>query len=195
MGFCSQEAVSIGIFYRFQIYLIEWGVPEHGLITFSTLILRRKQQIDFYGVSWGAHWTKAHRLCSWGAVKCCSALLTSSVLLSFSNKTDKIWFQTSYGWNERALRSWNKTLGARLYTERNSTGECAGQRLKNGRCQCSVEDLFLNNSFTEHSKPEATTRGKVTRSDSFHKSAQRQKVSESVEAESWVTVGHICLRF
>lgn len=74
------------IFYRFEIYLIEWGIPEHSLITCSTLILRRKQQIDFYGVSWGARWTQrthTHKLkhSAWGTVKCCSDILFSSSLM------------------------------------------------------------------------------------------------------------------
>ena len=61
-----KKQTPLAFFYRSEINLIEWGLPGHCLITFSTLFLRRKQQIDFCGVSRGAHWTKVHRLCSWG---------------------------------------------------------------------------------------------------------------------------------
>lgn len=51
---------SFGILYRFLINVIEWGVPEHSLITFSTLILRRRQKIDLSEGSWEARGTKVH---------------------------------------------------------------------------------------------------------------------------------------
>lgn len=51
---------SFGILYRFLINVIEWGVPEHSLITFSTLILRRKQQIDLFEGSWETRRTEVH---------------------------------------------------------------------------------------------------------------------------------------
>lgn len=56
----SRGTGSFGILYRFLINVIEWGVPEHSLITFSTLILRRKQQIDLFEGSWETRGTKVH---------------------------------------------------------------------------------------------------------------------------------------
>lgn len=51
----SQGTGSFGISYRFSISVIEWGDPGHGLITFSTLRLKRNQQIDLYiASSWEA---------------------------------------------------------------------------------------------------------------------------------------------
>lgn len=69
----SQGTGSFGILYRFSINAIEWGVPEHSLITFSALILKKNQQIDLYGVSWEALWTEARRLWDYpslGSLKC-----------------------------------------------------------------------------------------------------------------------------
>lgn len=95
----SQGTGSFGILYRFSINAIEWGVPEHSLITFSALILKRNQQIDLYGVSWEALRTEARRLWDYpslGSLKCVclskpeesDVPLLSSCPSCLSNETD-----------------------------------------------------------------------------------------------------------